>query len=324
MELSGKIVVITGASSGLGREAAVQFASRGCEVVLAARDREHLEETASSCRQAGGRAHVVVTDVTSEADVRALVAAALHHHGGIDVWVNNAAVTVFASLEDGSFDPHRQVIETNLIGAMLCARAVVPVFRRQKHGVLINVSSILGKVGQPFVPSYVISKFALRGLSEALRAELADEPDIHVSTIFPYAIDTPHFQAAANEVGQLPVAMPPMQSPEKVARAIVKLAQHPRREVHVPRIMSLGLALHAIAPSTSEQLLLHGLRRWHFAPAPPPDREGSLYSPSPEAGDVHAERGPRVGTLAFALWSTRELAKITAQRVRRRVLRRAA
>lgn len=267
---------------------------------------------------------MVVTDVTSEADVDALVAAALHDHGGIDVWVNNAAVTVFAPLEEGPFEPHRQVIETNVIGAMLCARAVVPHFRRQKHGVLINVSSILGKVGQPFVPSYVVSKFALRGLSEALRAELADEPDIHVSTIFPYAIDTPHFQAAANEVGRLPVAMPPMQSPEKVARAIVKLAERPRREVHVPRIATLGLALHAIAPSTTEQLLLHGLRRWHFASAPPPDGESNLYRPSSEAGEVHADRGPRIGTVGFALWSTRELARIAAQRVRRRVRRSAA
>lgn len=175
-----------------------------------------MSDTAERYRQQGAEALVVVTDVTQEADVRALLDAALARFGRIDVWVNNAGVTLFAALEDAPFEEHQRVIETNLYGAIHGARAVVPVFRRQKRGVMINVGSILGKVGQPFVPSYVISKFALRGLTEALRAELADEPDFHVSSLLPYAMDTPHFESGgesgrtrrASDAGRDPYATP--------------------------------------------------------------------------------------------------------------------
>src|SRR5690606_17479042 len=141
--------------------------------------------------------------------VDALVERTLAAFERIDVWVNNAGVTLFAPLEGAPFEQHRRVIETNLFGPMYAARAVVPIFRRQGRGVMINVGSILGKVGQPFVPSYVISKFALRGLTEALRAELADAPDIHVCSLLPYAMDTPHFESGANRVGRAAHPMPP-------------------------------------------------------------------------------------------------------------------
>jgi NAD(P)-dependent dehydrogenase (short-subunit alcohol dehydrogenase family) len=110
---------------------------------------------------------------TNEADVARLVSQARELTGEIDVWINNAGVTAFGTLESIPIEDHRRVLETNLWGAVYCARAVVPIFRHQARGVMINIGSILSKVGQPFVPSYVISKFALRGLSEALRAELA-------------------------------------------------------------------------------------------------------------------------------------------------------
>jgi NAD(P)-dependent dehydrogenase (short-subunit alcohol dehydrogenase family) len=315
MSLSGKVVVITGASSGLGRAAAVQLAARGCRLVLAARREESLEDTAETCREAGGSAMVVVTDVTKEDEVKALAAAAVEAWGRIDVWVNNAGVTLFALLEDGPFDEHRRVIETNLYGSMFGARAVVPIFRKQKRGILINVGSILSKIGQPFVPSYVISKFALRGMSEALRAELADEPDIHVCSLFPYAVDTPHFESGGNVVGREAHAMSPVQSPEKVARAIVELAEHPRRERHVPRIAALGYALHWVMPETTERLILHMLRRWHFGPAEERS-SGALYEPPDTRGTVRGTRPPRIGTPWLGLWAARELLRMEVESAR--------
>lgn len=308
--LTGQVVVVTGASSGLGREVAVQFAKVGCKLVLCARREEDLEETASLCRAAGGDALSVPADVSVEADVQQLVSAAMAAHGRVDVWVNNAGVTLFARLADAPFAEHRRVIEINLLGSMLCARGIIPVFQRQRRGVLINVGSVLSKVGQPFVPSYVISKFGLRGMSEALRAELADEPDIHVCTVLPYAIDTPHFESGASRMARQARAMPPMQTPEKVARRIVKLAASPEREVHISRIAALGLALHWLLPNVTERLLNHALARWHFDQHAQSPTDGNLYQPVERGeGAVHGQRRAQLGVARFALWTTGELVR---------------
>jgi NAD(P)-dependent dehydrogenase (short-subunit alcohol dehydrogenase family) len=318
--LRDKVVVVTGASSGLGREAAFELARRGCRLVLAARREDELLEVALMCRRLGGEALPVAADVSSEADVTALIDAALAAWGRIDVLVNNAGITLFAQLDEAPFDEHRRVIETNLVGAMLVARAVLPVFRRQESGILVNVGSVLSKIGQPYVPSYVISKFGLRGLSEALRSEVADQPDIHIVTLLPYTIDTPHFESGASEVGREARAMPPMQSPEKVARALVHLIEHPRRERHVPRAAALGLAIHWLMPRTTERLIARALTRFHFG-ALEPRTEGSIYRSLPAEGTVHGSRPPTVSGARFAAWIPRELLRIAAQSTRRRALR---
>lgn len=306
-----QVVVVTGASSGLGRAAAVRFAERGAHVVLAARREDALADTARRCRAAGGAATVVPTDVTSAAAVEALVEAACALTGTIDVWVNNAGVTLFAPLEGASFEEHRRVIETNLYSAIYAARAVVPIFRRQKHGVMINVGSILSKIGQPFVPSYVVSKFALRGLTEALRAELADEPDIHVCTLLPYAIDTPHFESGANRVGWGAHAMPPTQSPQKVARVLVDMAENPVRERHVPSIAVLGLALHWLLPRTVERLLLHTLQAWHFDDHREPSTAGNLWeADARDPQTTHGTRPALLSTPTLIVWAAGSLAKM--------------
>ncbi len=233
--------------------------------------------------------------------------------GRIDVWINNAGVTYYSQLESGPLEPHRRVIEANLFGAIHGARAVVPIFRRQHRGTLINVGSVLSEVGQAFVPAYAISKFGIRGLSEALRVELADEPDIHVCTLLPYAIDTPHFQVAANLIGKRPRALPPMQSPEKVARALASLIERPRRTLHVPRSIVLGLVFHALLPRTAERLLLDALRRWHLSAQPEQIGDGNLYVPD---GDhkVHGDRPPMVGTVKFLAWCAQRLVRNAVSR----------
>jgi short-subunit dehydrogenase len=312
-----EIVIITGASSGLGREVAVQFARRGSTVVLAARRAHALEETARLCQAAGGQAACVTTDVTDEAQVQGLARAAIQQFGRIDVWINNAGVTAFVPLERGDFAEHRRVIETNLFGAMHGARAVLPYFREQRRGVLINVGSVLGKIGQPFVPAYVISKFALRGLSEALRAELADERGIHVCTIYPYAMNTQHFQAGANRVGRAPHAMPPAQSPSKVAEAIVDLARRPRRELYVPRSAAIGVALHKLFPRTIEALIFEALREWHFGRALQPSTEGNLFAPGDEPARVEGDRPPRLGLPRLLVWVALRAAGLAFPRPRR-------
>jgi short-subunit dehydrogenase len=314
----GTVAVITGASSGLGRETAYQLAERRARVVLAARRVDELERTAQGCRERGGEALVVPTDVTNEDAVRQLAAAAVDAWERIDVWINNAGITLFAQIEEGELADHRRVIETNLFGAIHGARAVVPIFRQQQRGTLVNVGSVLSKVGNPFVPSYTISKFGMHGLSEALRVELADHPDIDVCTIFPYAIDTPHFQTGANAIGREISAMPPVQSPEKVARALVGLIERPRRQRFVPRMAELGLVIHRVAPRTTERLLLRALQRFHLGEG---ERrtDGNLFRPADEPGEVHGRRPPRISMPSFIAWSARELLRIEVQAVRHRL-----
>jgi NAD(P)-dependent dehydrogenase (short-subunit alcohol dehydrogenase family) len=317
----GRVVVVTGASSGLGRAIAVEFARQRSSLVLGARRTEALEDTARTCRLAGGEAIAVVTDVTREQDVIELAAAALDRWDRIDVWVNNAGVKLFALLEQAPFEQHQRVIETNLLGAMLGARVVVPVFRRQHRGVLINIGSVLSEIGQAFVPSYVISKFGVHGLSESLRVELADEPDIHVCTVFPYAIDTPHLEAAANRLGQVPRAMPPVSSPERIARAIARLPDRPQRRLYVPRVAVLGLALHAIIPRTLERLLLDALRAWHLGEQSEEISTGNLFEPGPETPGTHGSRPPLAGSARLLAWLAARLVHLEAEAASRVVHR---
>jgi len=323
-KLPGSVAVITGASSGLGRAVAVELARRGASLVLAARGIEALEDTARICRNAGADAMVVDTDVNLESEVDALARTALEAHGRIDIWINNAGITLFSHLEQGPFEEHQRVIETNLFGAMHGARAAIPIFRRQHRGVLLNIGSILSEVGHAFVPSYVISKFGIHGLSEALRVELADEPDIHVCTVFPFALDTPHFEVAANRIRRSARALPPMQSPERVARVIAKLCERPRRVRFVPRIAVLGLVLHSIAPRATERLLLDSLRKFHFSEEREAVTQGNMYEPASEPARIHGVRPPQVGRLRFAVWATYRFIRIEVDSVLRRLRRRSA
>lgn len=303
MHLKGKVIVVTGASGGLGREAARQFAAIGGRIALAGRRLSGLEETAALCRVAGGDALCHVTDVSVEDQVKALAAATIARWGQIDVWVNNAGVTSFASLEDGPIEEHRQVLEINLFGAIYGARAALPIFRQQRSGVLINVGSVLSSLGQPFVPSYVISKFALRGLSEALRAEVADQLGISICTLLPYAMDTEHFESGANHYHRAAHPMPPIQSPEKVARALVGLAVHPARQRYVPRTAALGVALHTVFPRSVERVVAQALDRWHFGAEPQLDTSGNVFEPRAPSGSIHGTRQPVVSTLQLFAWA---------------------
>ena len=181
----------------------------------------------------------------------------------------------------------RLVIETNLFGYVHGARAVIPVFRRQGSGVLINVASMVGKVGQPLASAYVASKFAVVGLSESLRQELRDT-DIDVCTILPASIDTPLFQHGANYTGREPQPIPPVYTAAKVASAIVRTAARPQREIYVGNAGRVAGFLRSVAPATAERLVARTVEKRHFQDRVAPSHAGNLFGPR---ADLNAADG---------------------------------
>lgn len=277
-----KVVVITGASSGIGRATAVDFARRGAAVVLAARRVAALHEVADECLKAGGRAMVVPTDVTDEEQVRRLADRAIDAFGGIDVWVNNAGVIAFGRFEETPEDVFEQVMRTNFFGTVHGCRAVLPHFLDRGEGTIVNVASMVSTVGQRYTTAYVASKFAVRGFSETLRQELVEEPGIHVCTVMPGPIDTPLWQHAANYTGRAIKAMSPLSPPGQVAGTIVSLAERPQREVFVGNMGRLAALQHAVAPTMTERMMAHTIDRGMFDNRPAHDTSGGVLSPMPE------------------------------------------
>ncbi len=247
--LDGAVVVITGASSGIGRAAAQAFARQRARVVLAARDDEALQEVAAQCRACGGEALVVVTDMTLSDSVERLASAAADFgRGRIDVWVNNAGVGAVGAFDETPLDAHEQVVQTDLIGYLRGAHVVLPYFKQQDGGVLINTLSVGSWVPQPYAVAYSASKFGLRGFSHALRGELVQWPGIHVCDVYPSVVDTPGFRDGGNYAGRSLQPPPPLCDPRQVADAMVSLALHPRHTTSVGMMATLLRFTHFIMP----------------------------------------------------------------------------
>ncbi|WP_426959471.1 SDR family oxidoreductase [Muricoccus radiodurans] len=248
-EIRNAVVVIAGASSGIGRAAAQVFARHGARLVLAGRSKETLDSVVAECTRLSADAIAVPTDVSDSAAVQRLVWAATGRFGRIDVWINNAGVGAVGPFESVPAEAHAQVVHTNLIGEMNGAHAVLPVFKRQGHGILINTISMGAWVPAPFAVSYSASKFGLRGFSEALRAELQDWPGIHVCDVFPGMVDTPGLRHGANYTGHRIAAGGPILSPFQVAEAMLSLARRPRGAVTIGLDAWALRIAHAIAPA---------------------------------------------------------------------------
>jgi NAD(P)-dependent dehydrogenase (short-subunit alcohol dehydrogenase family) len=284
-DLRGAAVVVTGASSGIGRATALRFARAGARVALAARGGAALREVEGEITALGAEALSVECDVTDEEAVEALARRAEERFGRIDVWVNDAGVYEMGRFEDLPDEVFRRVLDVNFFGVVNGARAALRRFRRQGTGTLVNVASIDGKVPAPYGSAYAASKHAVVAFSGALRQELLLDGarGVHVCTVLPATIDTPLFQHGANYTGYQVKALPPVYAPGRVARVIVDLARRPRREALVGTSAHVFAALFKVAPGLVERFFARTVHRQHLR-----HRHASADTP----GNAFATQGP--------------------------------
>jgi short-subunit dehydrogenase len=288
------VVLITGASSGIGRATALAFAAEGAKLVLASRSREALGEVDRDCRARGGQVLVVPTDIADPVAVERLARLAVQRFGRIDVWVEAVAVGIAGPLGSESVEEIRRLVDTNVFGTVLCARTALATFQAQGHGVLVLVGSLLSLFPNPLVPLYSMTKFAVRGLALNLQQAVAGHPRIRVSLVLPGPVDTPFFQRAANHTGRQLRAIPPASAPERLAAEILASARRPRRQTTTGVVAHLALAAHRIAPRAAEATVARWSATFLTRPAAAGPGSGSLFDPPP-AGAVHG--GYRRGRL---------------------------
>src|ERR1700761_4588729 len=278
MDIEGKTIVITGASSGAGRAAALEFAQAGAALVLAARNEEALEEAAGECRELGAEVLVVPTDVTDPKAMIGLANAANDWKDGLYAWVNNAGVLAAGPFEHTPMEVHSQVIRTNLLGYMNGAHAALPIFKANGYGILINNISIGGFLPVPYGAGYTASKFGLRGFSEALKAELTDWPEIYVCDLFPAFLDTPGILHAANYTGKVLKPAPPVYDPARVARAMVRVAANPDSTTYIGSASLLLKFGHALFPELMTKMTGLVMRRYLGQADPIALSDGNVFN----------------------------------------------
>lgn len=283
---SATVVVIVGASSGIGRATARRFATHGARLVLAARSRSSLQEVAESCRASGGEAATVVGDITHPGTVDLIAEEAVRRFGRIDVWVAAASVYGYGELDRMPAQEGRAIIDTNLHGTIDQVRAALPALRRSR-GVVVIVGSVFSALASPYVWAYVASKHAVAGFAASVRQELRrGQQPVDVAMIWPATTDTPIYRHAANRTGRAIHPIPPVVGPDRVARVIVRAARHPRRRRVVGAVQGSMLVVHALAPAFADRVLAVAMRRLGLRRHPTAPTSGTVDAPDPRSNAV--------------------------------------
>jgi short-subunit dehydrogenase len=284
--LKDQVIVITGASSGIGLATARMAAKRGARVVMAARNEPDLNSAAEEIRFNGGRVLAVATDVADEAAVDRLGEAALLEFGTIDTWVNNAGLSIYGKLTEVPLADKRKMFDINFWGVVHGCRTAVKLMRH-RGGVLINIGSEVSDIAIPLQGMYSASKHAVKGFTDALRMEIEhDGAPISVTLVKPGAIDTPYPEHAKNYLASFPTNPPPQYAPEAVARTILYAAEHPVRDVFVGAGGKLLSLLGNLAPRTMDRIMERRLFEGQQSGRPRHGREGLQ-----QAGSSLGERG---------------------------------
>ncbi len=287
--LDQQVIVLTGASSGIGLVTAHSAAKAGAKLVLVARNEDALKDILDQIIQHGGEAAYVVADVANKSQLANAAQEALTRFGRIDTWINDAGVSIFGRLQEVGDEDSRRLFETNFWGVVHGSLIALP-HLKQHGGALINVGSELSEAVVPLQGMYSASKHAVKGFTDALRVELEVEgAPVSVSLIQPTAVDTPYPQHARNYMEQEPKLPSPMIDPQKVADAILHAACNPDRDVKVGAMSKLNTTIGKLLPGIGDKMSGAQADRQHYD-EPPRNPEGALFVPGQD-GQTHGSGG---------------------------------
>lgn len=289
--LNQQVIVITGASSGIGLATAELAAQRGAKLVLIARSAQTLRNLVAQITSDGGEAMDIVADVADREKIQAAAQEAINRFGRIDTWINNAGVSIYGRLDEVSDEDSRRLFETNFWGVVNGSLAALPHLRVQ-GGALINVGSEVSEAISPLLGIYSASKHAVKGFTDALRVEIEefDKAPISITLIQPTAVNTPFPQHARNYMNREPKLPPPLINPEQVAQAILKAATEGGRDVKVGAMAVVNTTISKLMPTLGDKMSAkRGSNQQENIP--PLHPQGTLYEPG-ESGSAYGQVSP--------------------------------
>ncbi|MBM0104773.1 SDR family oxidoreductase [Steroidobacter sp. S1-65] len=307
-----EVVVITGASGGIGRATAHAFARPGARIALLARGKRGLEAACAEVEAAGALALAIPVDVADESQVEAAAAQVEREWGRIDVWVNNAMATIFGPISSLTGEQIKRATDVTYLGAVYGTLSALKRMRARNRGVIVQVGSALAYRAIPLQAPYCAAKHALRGFTDSLRTELLhDRSNVHVTTVHLSAFNTPQFDWALNLVGKRPMPVPPIFQPELAAEAIVWAARHRRREVFVGWPAVKAVTGNKLFPGLLDRILAKQGYSGQITPEPlPADACANLYEPCDNNPGAHGrfDREARRHSWQWRFTSNRPLA----------------
>ena len=302
-----QVVAVVGASSGIGRETAIQFAARGAKLVVSARSEPGLDSLVDEIRQIGGEAIAVPADVADFEQVKAIADRAIEQYGRLDTWVHLAAIKVYAIFDQTTPEEFKRVIDVNLMGQVYGAMAALPHLKREGRGSLIHVSSVEGKRSFPYHSAYGASKHGIDGFLEAMRLELMHEglSSINVTNVMPASMNTPLFNKSRTKIGVKPQGLPPFYQPDIVVDTILYAACHPTRDIiagGAGRAMDL---IQRLSPQLMDTLLLQfgaGFKLQKTSEPKSEDAPDNLFEPIAGFDRVEGDFSKQSRANSYSTW----------------------
>lgn len=285
-----QVVVVCGASSGMGREAALEFARHGAKVVVASRNTEGLAAVVTQIEQSGGQAVAITADVSDYEQVKAIGARAMERFGRIDTWAHFSATSVYAPFRETTPEEFRRVTEVNLLGAAYAAMVALPHLSRD-GGALIEISSIEAEIGAPYLSAYSASKHGVKGFLEVLRMEVKHERlPVSVTNIMPCGINTPFFNHARTKLGVKPMPSAPVYQPETVIRAVLHAAENPVEELIIGGGGGLFVMAKRLMPKLTDTIVARTAFRNQKTQEPKPaEAADNVFEPGSGDTRIHGD-----------------------------------